>query len=286
MTVVLIWSTWLVVSRSGAQSSLTIYDLAALRYGVSACIALPFVLYYQPWKNMNLGRIIKVTLLLGPLYILFVFSGFNYAPAAHGGIFMNGAIPALTLFIAWLWFSEIPRRVQIAGVVLILVGGLLAIADASQLSLRNSWIGDLMFLLGGLFFSCYLVANRRWGITATQVLLCGSVLNAFVYVPIWWLFLPSGFESASHQQIYLQLLYQGLVPNLLGLLLVGVAVKHIGSAPTAAFMAAVPPMGTLLSLLFLGETLGFLGWLSLLVLTPGIVMVALANRKMAKPEVA
>ena len=45
IAVVLVWGMWLVVSRMGAQSPMSIYDLAAMRYGVSAIIALPIVLY-------------------------------------------------------------------------------------------------------------------------------------------------------------------------------------------------------------------------------------------------
>ena len=41
--VVVVWSFWLVISRLGATSTLTIYDLAAMRYGVSGLISLPLV---------------------------------------------------------------------------------------------------------------------------------------------------------------------------------------------------------------------------------------------------
>lgn len=227
---------------------------------------------------MSIARIATLTFLLGPLYILFVFGGFIFAPAAHGGIFMNGALPALTLFIGWAWLSEKVRVWQLLGVALIIVGASLAVADASHLSLGKSWRGDLMFLVGAIFFSAYLVFSRLWHITTTQILLCGSIINALIYVPIWFLFLPSGFSEASQNQLVLQTLFQGLIPNLLGLLLVATAVRHIGSTATAAFMAAVPAMGTILSLLFIGEVPGALGWWSLAVLTPGLMMVVLIRK--------
>ncbi|MDH3693144.1 MAG: DMT family transporter [Gammaproteobacteria bacterium] len=279
VTVVLIWSAWLVVSRSAAQSPITIFDLAALRYGISAIIALPFVLYYKPWRTMSITRIATLTFLLGPFYILFVFGGFEFAPAAHGGIFMNGALPAITLLIGWTWLAERVSVWQLIGVVLIVIGASLAVADASHLSLTKSWRGDLMFLVGAMFFSAYLVFSRLWHITTTQILLCGSVINALLYVPIWVLFLPSGIAITSQSQFIVQILFQGLVPNLLGLLLVAAAVRRIGSAATAAFMAAVPGIGALLSLLFLGEVPGLLGWFSLAVLTPGIMMVVLIRKR-------
>ena len=277
-SVMLIWATWLVASRSAAQSSLTAFDLAAMRYGISAIFALPIVLYFKPWQNMPLKRIVAFSFLMSPFYILLVFGGFYFAPAAHGGIFMNGVLPAITLFIGWLWNKEkaVPR--QLVGVVMIIVGAALAVADASQLSLTGSWKGDLMFFGGAIFFSGYLVISRRWQISTTQVLLCSSVINAIVYVPIWYFFLPSGITEAPQSQLLLQGFYQGLIPNLVGLLLVAYAVRNVGSAATAAFMAAVPAMGTVLSLLFLGEVPGLLGWFSLAVLTPGIILVAVIRR--------
>jgi len=250
-----------------------------MRYGISAIFALPVVLYFKSWQNMPLKRIVAFSFLMSPFYILLVFGGFYFAPAAHGGIFMNGVLPAITLFIGWLWNKEkaVPR--QLLGVVMIIVGAALAVADASQLSLIGSWKGDLMFFGGAIFFSGYLVISRRWQIKTTQILLCSSVINAIIYVPVWYFFLPSGIAEASQSQLLLQGLYQGLIPNLVGLLLVAYAVRQVGSAATAAFMAAVPAMGTVLSLLFLGEAPGLLGWYSLAVLTPGIVLVAVIRRQ-------
>ena len=277
--VTLIWATWLVASRSGAQSSLTPYDLAALRYGVSAIVALPVVLFYKPWRFMSLKRIAIVSFLLGPQYILAVFFGFEFAPAAHGGIFMNGALPAMTLLISWIWLKNQAHRNQIAGVVLIFAGTCLAAADVSALSLEGAWHGDILFVIAGLFFAGYLVVGRLWNISTTQVLMCSSVVNAAYYVPIWFFFLPSGFNDATQGQIILQTLYQGLIPGLLGLLLVAYATRNIGPSITAAFMAAVPTLGTVLGVVLLAEVPGWAGWTSLAVLTPGILLVALYSSR-------
>lgn len=277
-TVTLIWATWLVVSRFSAQSSLTIYDLAALRYGVSAIVALPFVWYFKPWREMTIARIVTVSFLLGPFYILSVFLAFQYAPAAHGGIFMNGALPAITLLIVWLGLGQKAHRAQWAGVALIVIGSCMAVVDVSALSLSGAWIGDGLFLLGAVFFSVYLVLGRRWRISTTQVLLCSSIVNASVYIPVWYYFLPSGFADVSNHQLWLQTVYQGLIPGLLGLVLVAYATRNIGPATTSAFMAAVPGLGTVLGVIFLKEVPGLFGWLSLLVLTPGILMVAIYSR--------
>ena len=104
-TIIFIWSFWLIVSRIGAASELTIYDLTAMRYGISAIVSLPFVLYFKPWKTLSLIRILSLSFVLGPVYILTVFSGFIYAPAAHGGIFMNGLLPIFSVLIGVIFFA-------------------------------------------------------------------------------------------------------------------------------------------------------------------------------------
>jgi drug/metabolite transporter (DMT)-like permease len=68
------------------------------------------------------------------------------------------------------------------------------------------------------------------------------------------------------------------MPNVVGLLLVAYAAKNIGSAATAAFLAGVPPLSAIIAFIFLHETLGLLGWVSIVLIAPGIVLVAI-NKK-------
>lgn len=275
----LIWAMWLVVSRLGAQTSLNAFDLAAIRYGVSAVASLPFVLYFKPWRHMSGKRIAGLSMVLGPAYILCVYFAFDYAPAAHGGIFMNGAMPAITLLFSWWFVKQSSTRVQLAGVVLILIGTALSAADVTGLSIKGAWRGDSLFIIAAVFFAGYLVIARAWGVTPTQVMLCGSIVNAVLYVPVWYFFLPSGLAGVASQQLYLQVFYQGLLPGLLGLVLVAYATRTIGPATTSAFIASVPGLGMLLGIIFLKEIPGWIGWSGLIVLTPGILMVSLGGRR-------
>ena len=217
--------------------------------------------------------------MLGPVYTLSVYLAFNYAPAAHGGIFMNGALPAVTLIASYVLFKQRAHRLQILGVLMIIAGAILAVADAAELSLVNAWVGDGLFFISALFFSAYLIAARAWNVTTTQVLFCSTVINAVLFLPVWYWFLPTGFAEVSQSQLIIQTLYQGLIPGLIGLLLVGIATRHIGPSSTAAFMAAVPALGSVLGIILLGEMLGGLGWLSVGILTPGILLVAYYSGK-------
>jgi len=275
LVVVLIWSGWLVATKSGAESTLTVYDIAAMRFGVSATVALPIVAYLKPWKEVPLYRILGLAALAGIPYVLILYSAFTFAPGAHGGVFMNGPLPAMTLAWSWLWLKQSPHRYQLAGVALVIVGASLAAFAPREATASKAWIGDLLFLTAALIFSAYLTLNRVWRVTIPQVLLSLSVVNAVVYLPIWFFLLPKGIAEAEPAQLWLQIGYQGLLPNLVGLSLLTFAVRHIGPSVTAAFMSAVPGLGALLSLLILGEFLDKYAWLGIFVLTIGILLTTM-----------
>ena len=276
--VICLWSTWLVVSRVGAQSDLTIFDLAALRYGVSALVTFPFVIYFKPWKRLKVIQTSILTTLLGPLYIFCVFGGFTYAPVAHGGIFLNGSLPVLTLFLGVVFFAHRVSRNQILGLILIFLASVFALQDNSVNITQNSWKGDLLFFISAIFFSGYLMLARQWNISMMEVLFCSSLLNCLIYLPLWLLFFPKGLFSGFSPEFLLQMIYQGIMPNVVGLLLVAYAARNIGATATAAFLAGVPPLSSLLGFVFLNESLGLLGWASVALIAPGIILVAIKRK--------
>ena len=275
MMVVCIWAFWLIVSRIGATSTLTIYDLAALRYGISALVALPFVIYFKAWKNLPFQRIVILTFLLGPLYILTVFSGFIFAPAAHGGVFMNGPVPIMTLILGAILLNTAIEYRKLAGAALISVSSAVLGFGASGFMLAQSWIGDLCFIFGGLCFAVFVTLSRLWNIKTLDIFFCGSVVNAVIYVPVWYFFLPSGFATTEISLVVLQSIYQGLLPNLVGLVFIAHASKTAGADVTAAFMAIVPGFGALLGVILLSEQMPLTSWGAIVGLTAGLLLMAL-----------
>ncbi len=273
--VVCIWAFWLIVSRIGATSTLTIYDLAALRYGISAVVALPFVIFFKAWKNLPLQRIVILTFLLGPLYILTVFSGFIFAPAAHGGVFMNGPVPIMTLILGAILLNTAIEYRKLAGAALIIVSSAVLGFGASGLMLAQSWIGDLCFVFGGLCFAVFVTLSRLCNIKTLDIFFCGSVVNAVIYVPVLYFFLPSGFATTEISLVILQSIYQGLLPNLVGLVFIAHASKTAGADVTAAFMAIVPGFGALLGVILLSEQMPLTSWGAIVGLTAGLLLMAL-----------
>ncbi|MFT7370654.1 MAG: drug/metabolite transporter (DMT)-like permease [Octadecabacter sp.] len=282
--IVFVWSFWLIVSRVANDSGLTIYDLAAMRYGLAALVAVPLCLYYKPWRGLRLMQIALLSFILGPVYVLFVFSGFLYAPAAHGGIFMNGVLPLFSIFFGIVLVRTAPSLRQVLGATLILASAIVLAWDAVVTSGANAWIGDLFFIVGALFFSCFIVLSERWKLEAMQIIFCGTVVNAVLYLPVWAIWLPSGLANAPLGPLLLQAIYQGFVPNLIGLLFIAHASRAIGNGNTSSILAAVPGGGALLGALILGESLSPISIAALISLTFGL-LISVQRRSILKSKI-
>ena len=183
----------------------------------------------------------------------------------------------LTILLSIYFFREIPVKIQFLGIFLILLGATFSTIDASHLQIETSWIGDILFFISAIFFAFYLVVCRLWNVSLLQIIMCSSIFNGIVYLPLWLLFFSPDITNISSNELYIQLVYQGLVPNLLGLLLLAISVRNIGPNSTAAILAGVPAMGTLLGFLILGESPGLIGILGILTLTPGILIISLVK---------
>lgn len=279
-TIVFVWSFWLIVSRAANDSGLTVYDLAAMRYGLAALVAVPLCLYYKPWRGLRLMQIAVLSFILGPVYIICVFSGFLFAPAAHGGIFMNGVLPLISILFAVALFRTFPNFRQVFGAGLILVSAVVLAFEGRVTGGPNAWIGDLLFMIGAMFFATYILLSERWQLSAMQIIFCGTVVNAALYLPVWALWLPSGLADAPMGPLLLQAVYQGFVPNLMGLLFIAHASRTIGNANTSLILAAVPGGGAILGALILGEHLGWVSVLAIAILTIGL-LVSVRKKKAA-----
>ena len=96
---------------------------------------------------------------------------------------------------------------------------------------------------------------------------------------MWWLFLPTTVSVTPSDVIITQFFFQGIFPSFLGLVLLTIAVRNTGPTVSAAFLSAVPGVGTVLALLFIGEDPHLIGWLGLPILTIGILTATVWQRR-------
>src|SRR5215813_11084236 len=101
LAAVCIWAAFIVVSRLGVQTSLTPWDVAAIRFGVAGILLLPYLLK----KGLALDRlgwtgVAAITSGCGAPMVLLVNAGLLFAPAAHGGALFPGMMPLMVAILA------------------------------------------------------------------------------------------------------------------------------------------------------------------------------------------
>jgi drug/metabolite transporter (DMT)-like permease len=283
--VIAFWSGWIIISRFGVTNHLTVYDVTGLRYGIGAAVALPYIIWRRAWRGLTPLHTIILTLTAGVPYALLSYYGFVYAPAAHGGVFLNGCLPIFTTLVACIWIGQRSRCSQIVGLGIILVGVTLVGYEGFLSSGgKMTWIGDFLFLAAIALFAVFMVANRVWSIVPAQVIFSATIVSAVVYIPIWLFRLDSHLAAAPASEILLQGAYQGLVPGILGISCLNIAVRHIGPRATSVFLSSVPIVAALAGIPILNELPGPAAWVGMITVTFGILLalgVIGSHRKIA-----
>jgi drug/metabolite transporter (DMT)-like permease len=115
---------------------------------------------------------------------------------------------------------------------------------------------------------------RRYPMQPLAATVATTLGSAAVYLPIWWLFLPSTLEQAPVAEIAMQAVYQGVLVVLVAMLLYTMAVRHLGPQTVALLMAVVPGLSALAAVPVLGEPLSLLALAGLGAVTAGAVLGA------------
>ncbi|MAH83200.1 MAG: hypothetical protein CBB68_02405 [Rhodospirillaceae bacterium TMED8] len=277
--VVVVWSGWLVVSRLGVVQNLTIYDLMMLRFSFALGAVTPLLWRYWP-RHLKWWQIALFSVGQGVPYLGLAFGGFQFAPASHAGVMMNGTLPIIVALIGWVWLKEKPILSQIFGMVIILLGcGLIALDRGVRGVEHDVWIGHLMFIGASSFVAFNLVFTKVWNLTALQAVVLMPSVNLAWFGPIYLAVLPSALREAQWQEIVLQGIYQGFGPSFVGVFLFTTAIRVIGTASTAAVMALVPAMAALIAIPVLNEWPSSFVWVGIAVVTAGIVLATHIDKK-------
>ncbi len=271
LLVLWIFAGTLVVSRVGAINTLTIFDVTALRFGIAAVCVAPFLGKVQ-WTNLTWPRALTLAGISGAVFSLFMLSGFIFAPVADGGIVINGAMPVFAALMSWLIFGEGLGRWRLAGIALIVLGVAATGWDALEFGVPGQWRGHLLFLGAAACNSGFLTAVRGWRIGALDSLVVVMGLNALVYLPIWWLFLPSTISVAPWQEIALQGVYQGIIAAFFAGFMIAYAARTLGATRQAAIMSGAPALALLMAIPLLGEIPSWISVGGAAIVTAGILV--------------
>jgi drug/metabolite transporter (DMT)-like permease len=273
---VAIYGVNFVVSRHATLNGFTPYDIAALRFGLGGLLMLPLFLRaggFQDCAGVGWGKGLLLCLMSGIPMTLLQIIGVSLAPAAHGATIGPGTVTIISFVGGAMMFGVVLAGRTKLGLALALLG-LCCFAVGSGLSgSRLVIIGDLCFLMMALLWGGYPLALQKWKIdplVATAVL---SVLS-FVYVPVWWLLLPSNMANIPLWIIAAHAFNQAVLNLIVGLWLWGWAARVMGASWAGRFPPLIPVIGTLTAIPVLGEWPGPFQTAAVILIVAGLLVMA------------
>ncbi len=250
----LMWAGFSLISRLGGKSVLTPYDIFALRLITASVILLPFA-GSMPARAWSDRRLWLLTFLCSLIYCPLAYTGFKYAPAAHGAILLSGMQPFLISAVVWLLVGTRPTRIRSIGLGLIGTGIVCAAMPYLTEWSPEYAFGDLLILTSSICWAFYGVLAARWKYspwTLTRAIAFGS---SIVYLPIYWLWLPKELSNAPLSMIVIQGAFQGISATIIAMLTYLKSLELLGPERTASFLALVPVVIGVLAVPFLNEPL-------------------------------
>ncbi len=300
---VVVWTSFIVIARASALRTLNPFDLTYLRILGASLVLLPWGAWMvrrhgiEGWLGVS-PLPFRLTALLGLfgglLYSMLAYSGFFFAPAAHGSVLMPGSLPLWTTLLAMLILGERISSSRGIGLGLIVSGGLLvggsSLLQAFSGSGSGMWRGDLLFMSASFCWATYTVLARKHALDAVKATIAVITFAFVVYVPAYTALVlldavPSQLLRAPVGEIAFQMIFQGLGSVVISGITFTTMVQYFGPVRSTMITAFVPGLSALGAVILLGEPLYWNLLAGLALATVGILFGVRAARP-AVPVVA
>jgi len=274
LAAVSIWAGNIVVGGLGLRSSLTPWDIAAIRFGIAGLVLMPYLIQ----RGVALDRLgwsgLAALVLGGAPTVLLANAGLLFAPAAHAGALFPGVMPLMVVALAVPVLNErftLPRRIGVA----VIATGVVAIVWGSDGTLGTPQnIGHVLFLTSALAFAFYTVAMRRARLDGLHAAAISAVGSMLLYVPPYAVLAGASLFDASAGAIALQALVQGYLTAVISYLAYGLAINILGASSGAAFAASCPAITALLAIPILGEWPSAVDWVAITLISVGVYIAS------------
>jgi drug/metabolite transporter (DMT)-like permease len=267
----LIWAGFPAITKlSMASNALDAWDITALRFGVGGLLLLPL------FARRRLGTLSPLTALFlacgaGAPYVLLTAGGLAFAPGGHMGVMTPSCMLLCSTLGSRLILKEPLTGGRIAG-ALAITAGLVALGwDGLQNHGELTWLGDAMFVLGGLLWASYTIGLRVWRVAPVHATAIVGVVSMVLYLPGYAWLGGAHLAAAPWREIVIQAVFQGVLSAVVALLLYTRAVAILGAARGAVFAALVPAFSLMLAVPMLHETPSELQLAGVVFVTAGMV---------------
>ncbi|MER8525310.1 DMT family transporter [Mesorhizobium sp. M0814] len=211
------------------------------------------------------------------------YTALNYTTAINVSI-EQAAIPIVIIIANFVLFRLRVNRVQIAGVVLTIIGVAVTAShgDLRQLLKLDLNFGDAIMLVAVLCYSFYSVGLRLKPVIRWQSLMLALSVAALVTsLPFFLWEIAAGKVIVPDARGWAVAFYTAIGASVISQIFYIRGNELIGANRAGLFINLVPIFGTLLSVLIVGETFQLYQALALALVLGGISLAEYSGRKMA-----
>ncbi len=275
LAAVCIWTSWIIAVRYGIRTSLTPWDIVAIRFGVAGLILLPYLLK-KGLAVDRLGWVGLAAIMLGggaPL-VLISYGGLQFAPAAHAASLFTALIPLYVAILAAVVLGEAFTAARRIGLVLIVAGVLGIVWGAGGTIGSQQNIGHAMFIGAGLLWAGYTVALQKARLDGLHAAAIAAVGSLIAYVPVYAINAGASLFNAPWRDLALQAFVHGFLVAVISFLCIGRAVRLLGASNGSAFAALAPAITAILAIPILGEWPATSDWIAMLLISGGVYIAS------------
>lgn len=247
-----IWGSFGLLARMNAYWQIQVWDILLLRFGIAALVLIPILWLKKDYRFLFDWRMLILALVGSIGYCTLVYSGFFYAPVAHGVVFLNGTFPLFAALIGYVVLKQgIDKHTGIGlGIIVatLLLMAVMMIADNARFG-----IGDVFFILSGACWGLFSVLLRQWNFSAWHIMSGVAIWSAILYIPAYVLFAEPNFANNQPVHLVIQGLFHSIFVVIIATISYAKAVAQIGVFQAGSIANLAPFIASLLAVPLLGE---------------------------------
>ena len=281
-----LWSANFVIAR-GIQGQLPPLAMAFWRWTFAFIVLLPFAGTPLWRQRAVIARNWKVLVLLGVLgagsFNTLVYIGLGSTTATNA-LLLNSSIPVLIAGIGWLFMAQKVGLRQATGILVSLCGVATIIfrGEAAQLLALHFTSGDIWVFAAMVVWAVYtlLLKRRPADLEPLPFLAVTLLVGAAANLPFYLAELGAGAQAKWTVASFAAIGYFGIFPSVIAYLFWNRAVAEVGPTRSGIFIHLMPVFGTLLAILFLGESFHAYHAVGFALILAGIVLASITEKKL------
>lgn len=234
--------------------------LAFIRWGGAFVLILPFAAgqLARDWPiiRKHAGMMVLLSLTGFSVYNTLAYYGLQYTSAING-LLLQSIGPLFVALWSFALFGDRLSLRQAGGVCVSLTGVMVIICHGSLAVLLAIAFnrGDMWFVIALLVYGFYVaMLRKRPAMHPISFLAAGMGLGSVLMLPAVVIEIANGHTVVFDTESLLSFAYVCIFPSLLGYMFLNRGVELIGGNRAAPFMHLAPVFGSVMAVVFLGES--------------------------------